>query len=173
MVSLTVEVLNIDETLAALASLGAKIVPLVAMAAMHEAEYELPLTRDRVPIDTGELRLSGRVEGPHMEGGVTATADIAYGGPPGSGGLNDVDVNYAIIVHEDLSARHPIGQAKYVESVVREEIASGRASKRMGAEINAGLDRVAAGLTGPYAHRTGMYLRGGTGGRFIGSTPNL
>jgi len=103
------------------------------LAAIHEADYEFGLSQKLVPVATSELQKSGRVEA-NQEKGSLVTVDIAYGGPAGSGN-NDVDVDYAIIVHEDLTAHHPRGQAKYVEEPVRAEMESGRAAARMGAEI--------------------------------------
>lgn len=125
---------DVDSMIATLASLGERIVEVSADAATNEAEFLLPLTRDQVPVGpTGQLRLSGRVEKPDFEPD-TLTAGVAYGGPAGAG-LNDMDVDYALPVHEDLEARHPIGKAKYVEDVVRENIESGASSGRMSAEI--------------------------------------
>lgn len=146
---------------------------IAARAALHEAEYELPITRDRVPIGpTGQLRLSGRVQlvdSPEID--VLAVA-IAYGGPPGAG-LNDMEVDYALPVHENLTARHPIGEAKWVERTVREEMESGGAAGRMSREITAELQKLALLMGGRYKSRSGSYLRAPAGGRLIGSTPNL
>lgn len=130
-----VEVVDLDKVIARLAQLGEQVIGVATIAAYHEAEVEFPMTQDQVPIGpTGQLRLSGRIEGPDFSQGNELTVGIAYGGPPGSG-LNDMDVDYAMQVHEDLEAHHPIGKAKYVEDVVRGELESGRAAERMGAEI--------------------------------------
>jgi len=65
------------------------------------AEDILDASQLLVPVETGALRASGRVE--ETEDG----AEVIYG--------NDM-VNYALYVHEDLQARHPRGgQAKYLE----------------------------------------------------------
>lgn len=103
------------------------------LAARHEAEYELALTQEQVPVKTGELKASGRVEGPDSSQ-KWLMANIYYGGPAGAG-QNTVMVDYALAVHEDLYAFHPHGKAKYVEDPVRAERESGRMVERMAAEI--------------------------------------
>jgi hypothetical protein len=52
------------------------------------------------PVDTGKLRDSGRVETDGSTGSITYDAD------------------YAIYVHEDMSKRHPDGQAKFLETAI-------------------------------------------------------
>lgn len=148
----TVEVVNLPEVLAAFGEMADMLAEAATEAAEAEAHYELPITKQLVPIATGQLHDSGRVEG--VERGWDATTvGIAYGGPAGSGD-NTKDVDYALIVHEDLNAKHfnihetPKGLvitrggamgrgAKYVERVVRAELESGRAAERMGAIIRA------------------------------------
>lgn len=157
-------VADIDTIVAGLRTLGPEIVKVAAAAAVHEAEYELPLTRDQVPIGpTGQLRLSGRVEMPDFSSNVL-TAGIAYGGPAGAG-LNDMAVDYALPVHEDLEAKHPVGKAKFVEDVVNEQFASGGAVARMGAEM---IEALQGHSFGKFKSRRGSWLRGRTG--FIGSS---
>lgn len=58
-----------------------------------------------VPVDLGNLRASGHVRGPFFEAGDIAVR-LGFGGPA---------VQYALIVHEDMTARHTVGQAKYLE----------------------------------------------------------
>lgn len=58
----------------------------------------LPLT----PVETGYLRASGYVSAPVVTNGHVAVT-IGFG------------AYYAIYVHEILSARHPVGQAKFLE----------------------------------------------------------
>lgn len=57
------------------------------------------------PVDTGNLRASGHVQAPRIENG-DILVTLGFGGPAAS---------YAIVVHEDLTARHTTGQAKYLE----------------------------------------------------------
>lgn len=60
--------------------------------------------RDYVPVDTGPLRASGFVD-PPVATGRGASVTLGYGGPAAP---------YAVIVHEDLTKRHKVGQAKYL-----------------------------------------------------------
>jgi len=71
-------------------------------------------TTPLVPIDTGALRKTGRfvVEKEPAVGGTFL--NVSYGDAEGEG-----EVHYAVFVHEDLTARHKIGQAKYLENGVR------------------------------------------------------
>jgi hypothetical protein len=81
--------------------------PVAAQQALRvEAEVEMAEAKERTPVRTGALRASGRVE-PLFGGGVR----WAFGGP---------SVNYAVPVHENLEIFHPVGQAKYLESVLAE-----------------------------------------------------
>lgn len=85
---------------------------------------------DFVPIDQGDLRDTGRVE--EVEG----TADgfwvrLAYGSD---------EVDYAVIVHEDLEARHEHGSAKYLE-IPALEAAAGM-PQRVAARVRAAIARL-------------------------------
>jgi hypothetical protein len=82
-------------------------------AALGFAREEcLPLMVERTPKKTGKLRstetVKVRVSSKKEDIGVTLVA----GGPRAP---------YARIVHEDLRARHKVGQAKYMESVILEK----------------------------------------------------
>ena len=45
--------------------------------------------------------------------------ELGFGGPAGKGNQrgtsNKIDVGYALIVHENLTASHNVGRAKYLE----------------------------------------------------------
>lgn len=88
-----------------------RLVPAKAGAALYqEAEVEMTESKRRVPVDTGTLRASGHVQQSEMAAdGVSVT--MGYGGPA---------VDYALIVHEDLEAHHAVGEAKFLENVLRE-----------------------------------------------------
>ena len=58
-----------------------------------------------VPVDTGALKNSGHVKPPRVEGD-RVIVECGFGGAAAP---------YAIYVHEDLSAHHPVGEAKYLE----------------------------------------------------------
>lgn len=97
-------------------------------ALYREAELEMTMAKRLTPVDTGTLRSSGRVEGPVHIGLHGVGFHLAYGGP---------SIEYALRVHEDLNVHHEVGQAKYLETPVREEIGSGRAERRIKADMNA------------------------------------
>ena len=72
----------------------------------EEAEIIMTLAKtDYVPVDTGALRASGFVDPPVISG-TRAEVSFGFGGPAAP---------YAVVVHEDLTKRHPVGQAKYLE----------------------------------------------------------
>jgi len=80
-------------------------------ALFYEMKYsELPEVQARTPVDTGALVASEHAEGP-FEVGSKVSATIVAGGPTAP---------YAVYVHEDLDAIHPVGEAKFVESVLKE-----------------------------------------------------
>ncbi len=82
----------------------------IATAFYLEAQVNMAESKKRVPVDTGALRDSGFVDKPEFDGN-KLSVKFGYGGG---------DVDYAIVVHEDLQAIHKVGQAKYLESVIME-----------------------------------------------------
>ena len=82
----------------------------VGRALYIETEIETKEAKRRTPVDKGPLRASVHTEGPIRQGRSVFTMIVA-GGPAAP---------YAVIVHEDLVALHPVGQAKFIESVVME-----------------------------------------------------
>ena len=62
-----------------------------------------------VPVDTGALKGTGKVM---AEKEARAFRVVM--------GYGDESVDYAVYVHEDLTAHHPVGQAKYLEIPFRE-----------------------------------------------------
>jgi hypothetical protein len=79
----------------------------VALALLAEAEIEIEESKRRVPVDTGALKKSAYVGAP-VQSGTKTSIELGY------------DMPYAIYVHEDLEAFHPVGEAKYLESVLNE-----------------------------------------------------
>jgi hypothetical protein len=80
--------------------------PDAAGRAMYEElEIEMAEMKAQTPVDTGALRSTGHVEPPVISGR-EIRVDLGFGGPAAP---------YAVIVHEDLDAHHPVGNAKYVE----------------------------------------------------------
>jgi len=58
-----------------------------------------------VPVDLGVLRASGHVELPKIEGD-SVSVTLGYGGPAAP---------YALVQHENLTYKHTVGSAKYLE----------------------------------------------------------
>lgn len=126
---LTVELRGIDALQRRLARLGTEAPRAVAAGLLEEAETIATRSAELVPVDTGTLRSSQHVTPPETRGGVTEV-QIAYGGPAAP---------YALAVHEDLTARHPVGQAKYLEQPATEALRG--MVERLGAHV----ERVAQG----------------------------
>jgi hypothetical protein len=126
-------VLNFD--LKGIPEMQAKIAE--ALATMHVkaegalfqiSEEEMTKSKNRTPVDLGNLRSSGHVALPVTDAeGISVT--MGFGGPAGIGNVggetNKKDVGYAIIVHEDVRGVVPraggVGQSKFLESVLRED----------------------------------------------------
>jgi len=64
----------------------------------------LDRSNELVPVATGELKDSGKVEKPSR-----LESEVTY------------DADYAIHVHEDLEAFHPHGQAKFLQTAISEK----------------------------------------------------
>jgi hypothetical protein len=79
----------------------------VGRALKIEAEIEMTESKRRCPVDTGRLRASGHVADPERHGR-NISVELSYG------------TDYAVYVHENLEAHHPVGQAKFLESVLNE-----------------------------------------------------
>ena len=67
----------------------------------------LEVSQPLVPVDTGALKRSGRVEDAPKNASV-----LIYGGGP---------INYAVYVHYILTNKHKVGQAQYVGQPLRTE----------------------------------------------------
>lgn len=105
-----VTVVGMEKLRARLAAMAKRIPNEVARALFAEAQVEMTEAKRRVPVDTGALRASGHVGNPQVVWR-DITVRLAFGGPAAP---------YAIKVHEDLSAYHKTGQAKFLESVILE-----------------------------------------------------
>jgi hypothetical protein len=82
----------------------------IAKALYEEAQIEMTESKKRVPVDTGDLRASGRVTLPVYKGR-TVSVQLLYGNSA---------VSYAIEVHENEEMFHDVGQAFYLSSVLEE-----------------------------------------------------
>lgn len=88
--------------------------PAVTQVLVREAEAIITAAKQQyVPVATGALRASGFVAPPQISGNAVAVV-MGFGGPAAP---------YALIVHEDLTKRHPVGQAKYLEIPFKARVA--------------------------------------------------
>lgn len=81
-----------------------------AEALYQEAEIEMTESKKRCPVDVGTLRDSGHVQDP-AEDANSISVTMGYGGAAEA---------YAIVQHESLEFHHKVGEAKFLESVLRE-----------------------------------------------------
>ena len=104
--------IDFDATSKQLAKM-AKDNPKNAARALYETlEEDLPEVKRRTPVDKGNLRSTEHVTLPEIKPG-EISASIVAGGPAAP---------YARSQHENLTYRHKVGQAKFIESVMRERM---------------------------------------------------
>lgn len=104
---------SISETLA---QYGERVAHSLGKQLYREAQGIMAASQGLVPVDTGALRSSGYVDEPKREGD-TIEVLLGYGGPaaqinPKTGESTD---GYALRVHENLEANHPVGGPKFLE----------------------------------------------------------
>jgi len=141
---------NIRAEIVGLESLArdAATAPDVFVRAVRAALYvdaEQLMTRAKyiTPVDEGVLRSSGHVQLPVRDGDAVEVR-VGFGGPAGSGNVggetNSEDVGYALIVHEDLTASHTVGQAKFLEApfVERQPGLPARIAERINQQLSRG-----------------------------------
>jgi hypothetical protein len=116
-------ILGMDKVIGRLQRIHDGLPDEMANALREEAKIELKEAIRRTPRDTGALRRSGRVT-EVKKGDRTCSVSIIFGGPTAP---------YAVYVHEDLEAYHPVGQAKFLESVLLES--RPHMAKRLAARI--------------------------------------
>lgn len=130
---------GVDALRETLRQFSGKAIAELSGAMRRFAERMITQAKLRTPVDTGNLRASGHVQPPVVQGsGILVT--LGFGGPAGIGnvgGTNRREVGYAVIVHENVRASHrkrlskkkrallgvefgESGQAKYLESVLLE-----------------------------------------------------
>ena len=101
-------------------AVGAQRFPRATRDALRaELEIEKKEVVARTPIDTGALRESIRVLEPVKDIRSYSVTIIAGGDNINPKTLKSTR-EYALIVHEDPDAYHPIGQWKYIEQTLRE-----------------------------------------------------
>jgi hypothetical protein len=95
-----------------------KGVPLQVAAALYqEALLIQKVSMKRTPVDVrkggsggGTLRNSHETSAPYWKGKFL-NVDISVGGPAAT---------YAVVQHEDMTFKHKVGQAKFLESAINE-----------------------------------------------------
>ena len=89
----------------------ARSAPKKLAAGLYQVGNEaLTASKKRVPVDTGALRMSGQIDAPKVSRDEVSVR-MGYG---------DTAVDYALIVHEDTTAKHITGQSHYLSSVIDE-----------------------------------------------------
>lgn len=131
MSTVTVTVKGLEEALAIISELPAKLTQMAAAPVYRRAERIMTDSKQHyVPVDTGNLRSTGHVD-PPVVGGEEVTVDLGFGGTAANG----AEVGYALRVHEDLQMHHRVGQAKYLETPLRNDITSGKAAEGIGLDL--------------------------------------
>lgn len=104
--------LSIDtsDLISALSKLGKVAEKVAGPILVSEAELLMTKAKMLTPVDTGALRASGHVQAPVVEGGKVSVT-LGFGGAAEA---------YAVPVHERMDVHHPVGQAKFLETPVRE-----------------------------------------------------
>lgn len=113
-----------------MADLGDKAISSLGKALYGEAQGIMAASEPLVPVDTGALRSSGYVTPPE-EDGDRVVVYLGYGGPAAKINPKTLESTdgYAIYVHENLEAHHPVGCAKFLE------LPFNQATEGMGARI--------------------------------------
>ncbi len=101
-----IAITGITEALRDIRAARATVLPALGRALYAEAAPVFDRSQDLVPVDTSALQQSGALHKPEIAGN-SVSVEISYG---------DAGVEYAAVVHEDLSVRHMPGrQGKYLE----------------------------------------------------------
>ena len=127
-----------ENLLASLDGLRARGEASVPKILYRIAEQIMTEAKGQVPVDTGNLRASGHVLPPEWIGNWVLVT-LGFGGPAGAGKGQRKDVGYAKHVHENLTARHKVGNAKYLE---RPMLAwASKLEAKIGEDLRAELER--------------------------------
>jgi len=92
--------------------LGDRVLRALAAEVYREGTNIIAASQPLVPVATGTLRGTAYVTIPDIQGN-KVTVHIGYGGP---------SAPYALYVHENMMAHHPVGQAKYLEQPFNEAL---------------------------------------------------
>lgn len=139
---------GIDDLRRSLFDLRGRVDAAQRIAVLDENIDTLELAITLAPRDTGLLRESGFVTRPERAGGQIECV-VGFG------------ADYAVYVHERTEIRHPVGQAKFLETAVFSR-ASGR-GERLATTIRGILEQRGA-VTAPSSgyKESGMTVRGGS-----------
>lgn len=123
------ELKGLDEVTRNIERLAGDIVDTAGRALFEEAQVEKAESMRRTPVDTGALRGSHSVSRPAYQGRQVEVT-ISVGGPAAP---------YAVAVHENLEAIHPVGRAKFLESTILESLPflAARVARRMRSMLGA------------------------------------
>lgn len=92
---------------------GANAGRALGQALYREGAFIFEESQDQVPLDTGNLRASGKLGLPEVQGD-EIVVEISYGGAA---------ADYALIVHEDLETNFRNGRkAKYLEDPAKKRV---------------------------------------------------
>lgn len=111
---MSVEFPDMDRLTRAIIQSGKAGAMAAAKALRNEGQEAFAESQMEVPVDTSALKQSGRLlpdTGVYQKGNEVSVV-IGYGGTA---------LDYAIYVHEDLTAHHPHGKAKYVEDPINRQ----------------------------------------------------
>lgn len=126
----SVEIAGLGALVAKLRQADERVRDEVRGVLSREAERIMTNAKLRTPVRTGALRASGQVAAPEASG-TSVTVEMGFG---------SAAVRYAIFVHENLRARHAVGEAKFLERAVDEARAT--LERRIADEIRAIFPRV-------------------------------
>ncbi len=102
---------------------GPKTITTLGQALYREGATIFEESQDEVPVDTGNLRVSGKLEFPKIQGS-EVVVDISYGGAA---------ADYALAVHEDMERTYRNNKkSKYLEDPAKRRI-RGMDSRLLGA----------------------------------------
>ena len=93
-------------------NLNTAAIQALASTLYIEGESVMAESKSMTPVDTGALRASGFVHSP-VTSNNDVSVELTYGGSASK---------YALFVHENLSATHHVGQAKFLEIPVLRNI---------------------------------------------------
>jgi hypothetical protein len=108
---------DVSATLSKIRSVATKSPREIESALYQEGQVEITEAKRQTPVDTrpnaphpGQLRASGRVSEPEWEG-KKVIVTLSFGGAA---------EDYAVYVHEDPDAIHPVGKWKYLQDPLEE-----------------------------------------------------